>query len=269
MDDIPHYYHSGSRLFLQLVNNDGSTTDALYTVDKAITPFTMAQAVVVHDSSGSQTIVKVYDPRFMSHRLNKTRPRPWNYPAEIAAAGIRRAGLASNFTFPDRPASDDGVGWEAFYYQHSDIAAEDEITAYRRLVPLQGAGIPRCLGFGTISLAGRAIAPRVLLLEYLPNAQSLDKINPHLITPDVRASLVKIASGFGRLGVVHTDLNYGNIIFVVGAHGIERAAIIDFGSSYSREDESDKDWQAIVDEQDDVTWLNKRLNAMLREWNAS
>jgi hypothetical protein len=131
---------------------------------------------------------------------------------------------------------------------------------------LQGKGIPECFGSGTLNLTGRAIAPRVLLLEYLPHAQTLKAIAANLITQPIIDSLITTASSFGPLGVTHSDPNTGNFLFVVGQDGaVCRAVIIDFGSSYFREEESDEDWACIVRQQADVRFLKLRLEAKLKE----
>jgi len=106
----------------------------------------------------------------------------------------------------------------------------------------------------------------MLLLEYLPHAQTLKAIAANLITQPIVDSLITTASNFGPLGVTHSDPNTGNFLFVVGQDGaVCRAAIIDFGSSYLREQESDEDWALIVRQQADVQFLKLRLKAKLKE----
>ena len=270
MDYIPDHYHPGSQLSAKIVGRDGLVTDASYTVVEAFTPFTMSQVLVVQTNHKSQSriILKIYDPRFFSHRFKGRIQRPWSYHAEKEAARQRAAlNEPFSFVFPlERPEDDDKVGWEEWYYQQTEVAANREVTAYRHLTPLQGKGILECFGSGTLNLTGRAVSPRVLLLEYLPHAQTLKAIAANLITQPIIDSLTTTASSFGPLGVTHSDPNTGNFLFVVGQDGtICRAVIIDFGSSYFREEESDEEWAFIVRQQADVRFLKLRLEAKLRE----
>ena len=269
MDYVPDYYHPGSQLSAKIMNG-GLVTDAFYTVIDAFTPFTMSQVLVVRANHKSQScvILKVYDPRFFSHRFRGRIQHPWSYDAEKEAAR-QRATLNEpfDFVFPlERPEDDDKVGWEEWYYQQAEVFANREVTAYRHLTPLQGQGIPECFGSGTLNLTGRAITPHVLLLEYFPHAQTLKGITANLITQPIIDSLIITASRFGPLGVTHSDPNTGNFLFVVGQDGaVCHAVIIDFGSSYLREQESDEDWALIVRQQADVRFLKLRLEAKLRE----
>ena len=105
----------------------------------------------------------------------------------------------SNFVPLKIPDGDDKVGWEEWYYQQSEVAANREVTAYWHLTPLQGNRILECFGSGTLNLTGRAIAPRVLLLEYLPHAQTLKAISASLITQPIIDSLITTATSFGPL----------------------------------------------------------------------
>ena len=270
MDNVPDYYHPGSQLSAKIVNHDGLVIDASYTVVDAFTPFTMSQVLVVQTNHKSQSpiILKVYDPRCFSHRFKGRIQHPWSYDAEKEAARQRAApDEPFDFVFPlEIPEDDDKVGWEQWYYQYAEVFANNEVTAYRHLTPLQGQGIPECFGSGTLNLTGRAIAPHVLILEYLPHAQTLETIAANLITQPIIDSLIITASRFGPLGVTHSDPNTGNFLFVVGQDGaLCRAVIIDFGSSYFREQESDEDWALIVRQQGDVRFLKLRLEAKLRE----
>jgi hypothetical protein len=117
----------------------------------------------------------------------------------------------------------------------------NEVAAYSTLRALQGGGVPKCFGWGALNLPGRPISPDVLFLEYLKDANSLRDIEIKLITEPIVRALKETVSAFGRLGVAHCDINYGNIVFLVGYGGISRAVIIDFGSSCVRDDELDED----------------------------
>jgi hypothetical protein len=145
MDYVPDYYHPGSQLSAKIMNG-GLVTDAFYTVIDAFTPFTMSQVLVVRANHESQScvILKVYDPRFFSHRFRGRIQHPWSYDAEKEAAR-QRATLNEpfDFVFPlEIPEDDDKVGWEEWYYQQAEVFANREVTAYRHLTPLQDRVFP-------------------------------------------------------------------------------------------------------------------------------
>jgi len=225
----------------------------------------MSQVLVVQSRPESHFVLKVYDSRFFSHRRDRKIKRPWSYDAEAGAATMRAQPNAHfDFVFPtELPDDDDLVGWEEWYYRHSDEAAASEIAAYTKLVSLQGKGVAKCYGSGTLSLPRRVIAPRVLILEYLPGAMTLKDVPCNLITDEVVESLVSTVASFGPLGVTHGDLNVTNILFVSGPDGIERSVIVDFGSSFTHEDESEEKWKRIVEQEQDLRWLKVRLRDKL------
>ncbi|KIM90164.1 hypothetical protein PILCRDRAFT_1526 [Piloderma croceum F 1598] len=181
-----------------------------------------------------------FDPRFISHRFQSKYP--WDLAAEVQATQQRLHNTPFDFEFP------------------SNNSFSNEIAAYSRLRPLQGGGVPKCLGSGTLNLPGRLISPNVLFLEYLKDAQSLRDVETKLIAELIVNALKETVSAFGRLGVANCDLNYGNIVFLVGCGGIYRAVIIDLGNSCVR----DEEWDAIVEEQSDVH-LEKRLARTFKE----
>jgi RIO-like serine/threonine protein kinase len=156
------------------------------------------------------------------------------------------------------------VGWEEWYYRHSDQAAASEIAAYTKLVLLQGKGVAKCYGSGTLNLPGRVIAPRVLILEYLSSAITLKDVPCNLITDEAIESLVSTVASFGSLGVTHCDLNDTNVLIVPGPNGIKCSVIVDFGSSFTHEDESEDKWKQIVEQEQDVRWLKIQLRDKLR-----
>jgi tRNA A-37 threonylcarbamoyl transferase component Bud32 len=121
------------------------------------------------------------------------------------------------------------------------------------------------LWLGHTHLPGRPISPDVLFLEYLKDAHSLRDVETKLITQPIVRALKETVTAFGRLGVAHCDLNYGNVVFLVGYGGISRAVIIDFGSSCVRDDELDEEWDAIVEVQSDMAYLEKRLAGAFKE----
>ena len=266
MSDLPTYYLPGSHLSVKVINSDRSVSHLSFTASKAITPFTMSQVLVVQSRPGSDFVLKVYDPRFFCHRHDGKIKRPWSYDAEAGAATMRAQPNAHfDFVFPtELPDDDDLVGWEEWYYRHSDEAAASEIAAYTKLVSLQGKGVAKCYGSGALDLPCRVIAPRVLILELLPGAMTLKDVPCNLITNEVVESLISAVASFGPLGVTHCDLNVTNILFVPGPNGIvQRSVVVDFGSSFTHEDESEEKWERIVKQERDVRWLRVRLRSKL------
>ncbi|KAF5364703.1 hypothetical protein D9758_005525 [Tetrapyrgos nigripes] len=262
------YYQPTSLLSLQLCNASSPLT---VEVISAFTPFTMAQVLLVKDNSvsflKSSFILKVYDPRFYSHRHEcKDRQRPWSSSAEAAAAA-KRGSKGRNIEFEPHqwPGEDDKEGWEEWYYQNAEMQYHAEVSAYARLTPLQGEGVARCYGTGTLlNLSDRAVSPHFLLLEYIPDALKLDAIDPKSNHVDLALlhSLVETVRQFGLFGVVHTDLNPGNILFSPGKMPT-RGVVIDFGESGVREEEDEEEWREIVDQNADVYWVKKRLENQL------
>ena len=212
------------------------------------------------------TTVKVYDPHFMSHCFEGVSQWPWAQTAEIQAAEQWRQNVPFEFDFLEQPEDEDKVGWEECYFQQADMAASRKIASYNKLSPLQGQGVTKCFGSGTLNLPDHPISPCMLILEYLLNIQSLKKVETKLITPQIIDSLKETATTFGWLGVAHCDLNYSNIFFLVGDEGISCAVIIDFGSSCTWEQEQlDEEWASVIEDQDDVLWLEQRLARMIKE----
>ncbi|KAG5649660.1 hypothetical protein H0H81_002661 [Sphagnurus paluster] len=114
---------------------------------------------------------------------------------------------------------------------------------------------------GTLALEGRAIVPHVVLLEYLPDAKTLRDVDPAVVGLPLIESLIATARAFGKLGVVPTDFNPGNILFVPGIR--THAVVIDFADSGARRDESDEEWRETVEENDDVRWMKRALERSL------
>jgi serine/threonine protein kinase len=97
------------------------------------------------------------------------------------------------------------------------------------------------------------------MLEYIPDAQRLDVVDPNTVTLSAARSLIDAAQKIDELGVSHRDYNPGNILF---SHG--RGVIIDFGGcNIVREDESEEDWRAVVRLDSNVLtmkwWIRKLL----------
>ena len=251
MDNLPNYYCAGSHLSLQLPNGVASVT-----VVRPFTPFTICQVLLVR-MDNVPTVVKIYDPRFLNHRgRSKRRPaRPWSFALEAEA--VRRSTPDPLVEFPPHPDVHDRVGWEMWYYRQMERAFLSEEESYKRLLDLQGHGVPRCFGSGRLILPDRAFFPHVVLLEYIPDAVNLKDIT---VRPrsSIIASLTKTVSSFGALGVTHNDLNLGNILFTP-SDDPTRVVVIDFGESALRKDEPDDEWSSIVESNYDVGYLERRL----------
>lgn len=89
----------------------------------------------------------------------------------------------------------------------------------------------------------RVFMPKVVLLEYIPNTIILGDIMaypelPKSIPPYLAKSIETTVNSFGTLGVIHSDINPGNILFSP-RNNPKRAIIIDFGNSYFAEGEMD------------------------------
>ena len=197
MSDLPAYYLPGSHLSVKVINSDKSVSHLSFTVSQAITPFTMSQVLIVQSHPGSDFVLKIYDPQFFSHCHNGQIKWAWSYDAEAGAAMIwAQPNAHFDFIFPtELPDDDDLVGWEEWYYRHSDEAAACEIAAYTKLVSLQGKGVAKCHGSGALNLPCRVIAPCVLILKYLPGVMTLTDMPCNLITNEVIKSLIVFCMG--------------------------------------------------------------------------
>ncbi|KAG5638934.1 hypothetical protein H0H81_008434 [Sphagnurus paluster] len=157
-------------------------------------------------------------PRFYEHRTAfKSRPaRPWTLTAETAASEKRTAPWDPNFQPTPWPDEEDAPGWEEWYYQHAELHYRNEVAGYAHLIAMQGAAIPRFFAAGRLPLAQCPISPRVVLIEYLPDARTLRDVDPSAVELSLAQSLLATARSFAELGFVHADLNLGNILFVPG-----------------------------------------------------
>ncbi|KAM6494990.1 hypothetical protein JOM56_009613 [Amanita muscaria] len=289
--EVPEYYQPGASL---LVHLEPANTPLSLRVLRAFTPFTMAQAILVELDPGNDSsaylylpqtfILKVFDPRFYSDRLPDG---PWTLEAETATAAARKEqnrgrdpdfetrdipeddgalganrGRDPDFEPCGRPEDDDAPGWEEWYYQNAELQHHAETSAYDRLKVLQVTTLVHCYGTGLLQLPQRSIAPHAILLEYIPDAKTLDQVDPKVVSADLLHSLLETTEQFGRLDVVHSDINPGNILFSPGNHPL-RAVIIDFGESGIRKDESDEEWQKIVRMNKDPVWMRKRFQLFL------
>ena len=82
-DTMPIYYHPGSILDVEL---EPQATTRQFAVVRALTPFTVAQILIVRESTGNhyggeEILMKIYDSRFM-----KDRSTPWS--PELEAQGV-------------------------------------------------------------------------------------------------------------------------------------------------------------------------------------
>ncbi|TDL20733.1 hypothetical protein BD410DRAFT_364756 [Rickenella mellea] len=193
MDVHDYYCQPNSSLSLRLAEGDITVT-----VVQAFTPFTRAQVLVVrtHQTSPiaclpskSLVVLKIYDPRFFDHR-KATKYRPahlWSFQAESEAAKKPRASPTAFLEHSELPEDDDPVQWEEYYYKYFEKRFQAETASYEALKSLQGTAIPKYFAAGRLTiterLAPRAISPRVILIEYIPNAKNLNDVDAKLITP--------------------------------------------------------------------------------------
>ncbi|KAJ7602931.1 hypothetical protein DFH06DRAFT_1488444 [Mycena polygramma] len=214
------------------------------------TPFTTAAVFIALTPANtppslppsSQIIVKVFDPKVHFHR-HKPPGVPWALAAETSAALARTAPFDPCFEESKLPNKGDLVGWEEYYYQTLHVNFRFESTAYARLATLQGEGIPRCFESGTWPPSNVSSVRRF--------SSWMDRL--------LALSLIKTVSKFGQLGVVHADLNPGNILFAP-ADRPSLAVIIDFGEACLREEDEDEDsWTKVVRQNRDEFYVGKRL----------
>jgi hypothetical protein len=129
----------------------------------------------------------------------------------------------------------------------------NQVRSYKRLAILRlGIGIPCRYGTATSTSQYGATNYRVVLLEHIADAIGLSDIIacPELakfIPPCLTKSIESTFSAFGRLGVVHHDINPGNRLFSVKtAHSVG----FDSGGAYIREGEIDPEWRETMEEGD-------------------
>ena len=262
--DIPSYYQPNA--LLCGIRLDGCDLPLTVQVIFPFTPFCMSQVLLVKPIGDLNAlklppkfILKVYDPRFYPYRL-RTANKPWSYAAETEAAEKRPARRNPEFDECNTPKTDDAVSWEEFFYQFSEEQFYYESSAYIRLASLQGKVIPRYFGAGELRLEGRAISPHVIILEYIPDAQRLDAVDPNSVTLSTAQSLIDAAQKIDALGVSHRDYNPGNILF---SHG--KGMIIDFGGCNVREIDSDEEWAAVVRLDGNVWNMKKWMRNLLKK----
>ncbi|TDL17496.1 hypothetical protein BD410DRAFT_696376, partial [Rickenella mellea] len=247
----PSYYRTDSILTLRTSGGNHVTVKIV----KVFTPFSRSQVALVRTTEGLRDlpplfIIKTFDPRFYVTRFNRKGVNvwPWSLQAEADAEALRRRGTPKQWQY-DLPDKGDLVGWEQYCYQRMDYDFSNEVKAYDRLQHFQGDHIPSFYGEAELVTTDvkRAIVPRTLLIEYIPDALPIHKINKELITPTLAKSFLTLIKSFHACGVVHNDLHRGNILVAGGSKNDQtRAVFIDFGEACLREDETEEEWAATV-----------------------
>ena len=269
-DHIPVEYQPGSALRFR-INEDIITA----TIVRVFTPFTYSQVVVVrlnHAHTFGQIrlpenfllVAKIYDVRFIKERdgiFNKRFrkqveiPHPWSYELEVSAAQRRQNfSYLNSDDYPKRPSysEENPIVWENWIFHLTEVKFRDEVDAYRLCKSLQGHGIPRFYASGTLDHSNystqRAVTIRATFLEYIQDAKTLDDADPVSITPPIVTSVIATVKSFHPLGVVHGDLNGGNILI---SSNPPRGTIIDFGVGGVRRSEGDEEWKQVIRSQND------------------
>lgn len=239
MEDLPTYYRPNAHLEVQLSK---STVSRKLTVVRPITPFTVASVLVVREITASEDseelILKAYDPRFINNlRGFKSKEMTWEPELEARTVEMRRLKpVPVEITIGDIPhfwELEAPEEYENLAFLQSYLQYYNEVRAYTQLESLQGKGVPRLIGHGTLTPASlqtdpqpRYITPNVLLLEYISDAISLKDADVSMLRPDLIRSLIDTVNILPTLGVVHNDAHHGNYLF-----SANRAVIIDFGKA--------------------------------------
>ena len=132
----------------------------------------------------------------------------------------------------------------------------NEVRAYARLRSVQDVVVPRLYATGTLDVGSggvpRAVAPPVLLLQYVEDVVSLEQLDPALVSRTLLDSAVASVQRFAMLGVTHGELT-GSDVLCFPAHRPVHAFFVDFGSARSRrEEECEEEWAVAVLEAGDV-----------------
>lgn len=246
---IQPYYSPGRYL---LLNVNGSEENFIIT--QAFTP-TNSQVVVARPlrdiprlrlSSTTDVILKIYDHAVISYR---GRRHPLNVNIEAALTKSRKDPHVIKMVY-ETPDCDDEETWEEWYFRRMQLIAWEETQAYQRLVPFQGNMIPFHYGSAELELqkiAGRTASVQVAILEYVRDASDLKDTPKAKITDTFQQSLLEAAKAFGRMGVIHGDLDAHNILFAP-SYAPTRVVIIDFGMAHVKEDgETQAEWETYWD----------------------
>jgi serine/threonine protein kinase len=286
---IPREYQPGSSLRFQF--DEGVVT---VTVVHVFTPFTYSQVVVartnhahtfgqIHLPKGFLLIAKIYDVRFIMKERDGIFsecsgrqieiPHPWSYELEACAAQSRPNSIYTNSDeYPERPDYDveDQIVWENWIFNLTEVKFRDEVEAYGLCKSLQGHGIPHFYASGTLEHSHcsvrRAVTTRVSLLEYIQDAKPIDEADPVSITPAIVTSLISTVKSFEPLGVIHGDLNVGNILI---SSDPPRGTIIDFGVGGIRRSIEDETWREMVHFEGDVRRIVKHIRKKLKGYDLS
>ncbi|KAF7331841.1 hypothetical protein MKEN_00064200 [Mycena kentingensis (nom. inval.)] len=274
------YYQPGAQLTLNLrscIDDRKIEQNVCVTVAKALTPFTMSQVLLVDvyppvpnilPAATASFILKVYDPRFLQHRkgTKNSAPHPWTLAAEATAARRRELAVTQDLrTF--WPDDHDAAGWEEYYHHNLQEMFVNELSAYEHLLPLQGRSIPICYAHGNlVPDSQRAIVPRVLLLSHI-SGPNIRAVHPSRIPTHVGRGLLDTIRAIGALGVVHDDIRADNILLAPADHPA-RAWVIDFGNARVRQDESDEEWDWVLEENDEAALTEMILDKMgVHHWD--
>jgi len=228
-------------------------------------------------------VAKIHDVRFMKERdgiFNKRFekqveiPHPWSYELEARAAQNRQIFSYSNSDgYPVRPDYDeeDQILWENWIFHFTEVKFRDEVESYRLCKSLQGHGIPLLYASGTLDHSNcstqRAVSTQVILLKYIQDdVKTLHDADPVSIAPTIVTSLIATVKSFDPLGVIHSDLNNGNILF---SSNPPRGTIIDFGVGGVRRSKSDERWREVIYSQDDVGRIVRLIRSKLKGYDLS
>ncbi|KAM5545648.1 hypothetical protein V8D89_000686 [Ganoderma adspersum] len=211
------------------------------TIDRPFAPFTKAVVLLARapELGPDPVIVKIYDPRFLDERLQGILP--------IVLLPFHRRHLYEEPEDAKPGGSAIPAQWEKHFRTLSTGCFKAECEVYDRLHPLQGSAIPRLVTTGIVlPPEERAIQPQAIVIEYIPDAVSLCDVPVDSVTPELCATLLRVVDSFAGLGVVHTDMNWNNVLFTPSDRPT-RVVVIDFGCGGIRtEDQDDEEWQDSV-----------------------
>ena|SRR5277367_6237944 len=241
---------------------------------------TMKVAIIAQPdgcSLPSTAFLKLYDRRFLRDRMED---QPWTHTGEVEAEKVwgrlrEHVELAStdggvlSDEFADNSSDEDDYEEELKILEQWDKGAvnnweiekrhsrdtklwfRNECRAYQKLRPLQGLCIPRF--YGTTEMDKTWKNPLYIhldvygiLLEYIEGS-TLEELNSESLLvnkhPHIGQATVDCFERITRFGVLHGDVNYGNVM--VRHDG--RVFLVDFAWALFRSDgESDEEWKEYV-----------------------
>jgi serine/threonine protein kinase len=209
-------------------------------------------------------IFKIYDPRYTNHR-DVAETRPWSLEGERAAVENRQVAEDRYSDILRRGTPEESPGYEEWYYEYFSAAFKDELESYSRLRHLQGTGIPVYYGSATLPLTHRYVKPHAGILEYIPSSTVLKDLSPPtLFSPALARSVAGVIAQLGQRGVIHADVNPGNIL-LSPSDNPTRAVLIDFGAAIIRHDDTpDEIWDERVVMEDDIGGLKFSIKTTLK-----